>query len=117
MVHYLFPAIYASWIFKITMKFKTYVNDWGGWKNVVDDHNNLSNCRAYKMIQDFVLKVPWRGLMLKNFASPKARLILWLAVEDFVDGHNLANMHCSFVFALCSSLITYVCIVYLLLVA
>ncbi|KAL6555052.1 hypothetical protein OROGR_006310 [Orobanche gracilis] len=70
----------ASYFFKKMMKLRSFVKDAPDWR-VQQSTPNFLGKKFYELLRPSITKVNWKEFMMNNFASPKAKLILWLALR------------------------------------
>lgn len=58
------------------------VNAWNGWDFVVENFGKFSVKLVYKVLLGEHAKVGWRHLLIGNLATPKAKFIIWLAIQN-----------------------------------
>ena len=74
-------SIHASWLFKKIINLRTVVERLGGWEEITKG-SEYTIGRTYEMLIADAPKVPWSNIMIKNIASPGARFITWLAIQN-----------------------------------
>ena len=72
---------HASWCFKKIIKRRTIVDSLGRWERITK-RNEFSIGRTYEMLIAEAPQVPWGNIMIKNIASPSAKFITWLAIQN-----------------------------------
>nr|QIA97952.1 hypothetical protein AP_R.00g000480-v1.0.a3 [Amaranthus palmeri] len=75
------PSIHASWSFKKIIKQWELVERLGGWNSIVSG-GVFCIGKVYDRLIANHPKVDWGPIMIKNVASPSARFITWLAIQN-----------------------------------
>ncbi|KAL6514673.1 hypothetical protein OROGR_020252 [Orobanche gracilis] len=61
------------------MKLRSFVKDAPDWR-IQQSTPNFLGKKFYELLRPSIAKVNWKEFMMNNFASPKAKFILWLAL-------------------------------------
>ncbi|CAO2834641.1 unnamed protein product [Amaranthus hypochondriacus] len=75
------PSIHASWSFKKIIKQRSLLGQLGGWEKITRG-STFDIGKTYELLIADVPKFHWGNIMIKNAASPSARFITWLAIQD-----------------------------------
>lgn len=97
----------VSWMLRKVVEQNAVVQQWGVWNSVVRE-GKFSIKAAYKKVAGSFPKVPWKGIICRNKATPESKFIVWLLVLQklhTVDRHmNCVKcvMKCQKIMSMCS---------------
>ena len=71
----------SSWCARKILQLGDLVCCYGGWALFLDSKHEFSIKKAYSLLLGEVQRVPWRKLISKNTACPKAVFTLWMSLH------------------------------------
>lgn len=72
----------SSWSFAKIIKCQSVFSSWGSWEEVQTTSGGFSTAKAYSKLLHGLLEVGWRHILIRNWATPRARFSCWLALRD-----------------------------------
>lgn len=71
----------CTWYSKKLFALRDLINGPQGWTNLMDIRGDFAIHKCYKMLIGHHDKPSWRHLLYCNIASPRAKFIMWLAMQ------------------------------------
>lgn len=68
-------------VLKKILKMGSYVSRWGGWNEFLKLGVKFDVRKTYRTLLGPCVKMPWRGIICSNKASPRAIFITWLILH------------------------------------